>query len=83
MEQATGMDALHVKEMNRSESLKLDDRQATHHLGSALTGRCSPDHTGATPCSLPNIALRATSSFSDPPFVRRGAFSPRSQQTTD
>lgn len=31
---------------------------------------------GSYPCSLPDIALRASSSFLDPPFVRRGAFSP-------
>lgn len=49
------MNAFLEKKRNRSELLKHYDRQATRHPDSALTGRCSLDHTGATNAAYPTL----------------------------
>ena len=53
--QAPGIGAFHEQEMGRSESLTHIDRQAGHHPDSALTGRCSSGHTGATHAAYPTL----------------------------
>ena len=57
-----GMNAFHEKEMRRPDCSN-NDRQAAINPASALTGRCSSDHTGATHAAYPTLHCEPPARF--------------------